>query len=203
MRVNKKGLYINLILIAGLLVLISGCISQYHDDSDSNVTEFGIKIEIIFTNETFDGIWNGKVLSGRKGEQAMDWYSRQMNWSRVDEEKSAHSSGIDGIYRKGDNSYVFAEAKETSRKSDYDTPLSTDASYGAQMSDQWIEHHVVKINDSGMLGAFYDGNYDKLVVLYKIKDSPGSTITKDFAGSLNKVGVDHVVIIKNKGGNNN
>ena len=108
----------NLILTFGILALIpflisiSGCTNPGSDACACvNVTEFGKNIEIIFTNETFDGVWNGKVMSGRKGEQAMDWYSRQMNWSRMDDEKSAHSSGIDGIYRKNDNSYMFIEAK--------------------------------------------------------------------------------------------
>jgi len=202
-KMKNKNLK-NLILIS-ILLLISGCLDNTgnlnnsnsdNTNADRNITKFGKSIEIIFTNETFDGIWNEKVMTGRKGEQAMDWYAKQRNWTRIDEEKSPHSPGIDGICRKNDGSYIFIEAKETSQKSDYNSPLSTGASYGAQMSDQWIEYHIIKINDSEMLASFYDENYKKLVVIYKINDYEGSTITKKFAGSLSNVGVDNVVIIK-------
>jgi hypothetical protein len=203
MQANK-----NLIILLGILTLISvlisisGCVNPESDAcAGANVTKFGKSVEIIFANETFEGIWNGKVMSGEKGEQAMDWYANQRGWTRIDDEKSPHSSGIDGIYKKSDKHYIFVEAKETSRKNDYDTPLSTDASYGPQMSDQWIEYHLVKINNSGLLTAFYDGDYEKLAVVYKIKDYPGSTITKDFADSLSSVGINNVVIIKQCGAN--
>jgi len=209
---TNKNLIIILVPLTLISILISGCVNHNIDTGHygsyesacvcANITKFNKNIEITFTNITFDGVWNNKVASGRRGEQAMDWYAKQRNWIRLDEEKSPYSSGIDGIYKKFFNetneayTYVFIEAKETQWKSDYNRTLSTGASYGAQMSDQWIEYHLIKINNPDLLAAFYDGNYKKFVVIYKIEDYSGSTITKDFADSLSNVGVDNVVIIK-------
>ncbi len=200
----------NLIAVTTATILISmlicGCIGDKIENNnlnyqDTNLTKFNKNIIIVFTNETFDGKWNGKVMTGRMGEQAMDWYADQQNWIKLDDPKSPHSAGIDGIYKKfvnGNYRYIFVEAKETFSRGDYETPLPTDASYGPQMSDQWIEHHVVKIKDPDMLSAFYDGNYEKLVVIYKKKDWHGSTITGEFAESLDSVGINDVVIVKKK-----
>ena len=153
-------------------------------------------------------------MSGKKGQQAMEWYAESKGWTKITTIGHPFANGIDGIFwDPAESKYIFLEAKETIGKGNYEKKLSKGASYGDQMSDDWLRHHVDELYKNGLDSQTYrelkdsidSGTAKKQVVIYRTSGFSGRTITKGFADDLNNIGpldkskINDVIIIGSGG----
>ncbi len=169
-------------------------------------TRHGMLTEVRYTTKIFDGIHEGVVVSGKKGEQAMDDYARiQKGYAPVVDNLASHPNarGIDGIYMDG-TTYVFIEAKQTANVGNYGQKLGKNKVLPDQMTDDWLLHHVETLLDKGditpaqynaMKSQINNGIAKKEVVIYKAGGASENTISPAFASDVKNLGVDEVIII--------